>query len=130
MKEPLLCPSAPVKKGLDVFAYFDDKKDLQYLEETEPITVVMIDELKLSSTSTSLRAAMPCATKGCINWDGSRCSVPDQMNYLLKEKIKPNPILSCAIRTSCRWYAQEGIAACSICPLVVTDFIELEDYGI
>jgi hypothetical protein len=28
---------------------------------------------------------------------------------------------ACAIRHSCRWYAQRGAAACAVCPQIVAD---------
>ena len=31
------------------------------------------------------------------------------------------PVPRCAIRRTCRWFAQEGAAACHACPFVITD---------
>jgi hypothetical protein len=33
----------------------------------------------------------------------------------------PAVLPACAIRRTCRWYAQRGAAACTVCPLIVAD---------
>jgi hypothetical protein len=76
---------------------------------------------------TRFRFAGLCHQSACHQWQHGRCSVIGQV---LESSPEPQtgtgaerePTLpDCAIRTSCRWYAQEGGRACAVCPGVVTD---------
>ena len=65
------------------------------------------------------RFASPCLAGGCRQWASERCTVADRV----VEDLAPNgrPIPTCAIRPDCRWFRQRGLAACHICPEIVTD---------
>jgi hypothetical protein len=69
------------------------------------------------------RFAAPCVEARCEQWTGSRCGVIDRV--LEVEELDRTPqrqaLPRCAIRGSCRWYAQVGAEACTVCPLVITD---------
>jgi hypothetical protein len=34
---------------------------------------------------------------------------------------------ACNVRKSCRWFRQEGVAACRVCPEVITDTRESQE---
>lgn len=69
------------------------------------------------------RFATPCVEEECAQWTGSRCGVIDRV--VEAEGLEPareqGDLPQCAIRTSCRWFAQSGEEACAVCPLVITD---------
>ncbi|WP_235296195.1 hypothetical protein [Portibacter marinus] len=111
------CPSAPYKKGHSVFGKFEGNT-LQYLEELD---VIESGDLEFGKHE-NVRATMPCVTKGCINWNGNKCTVPDQMSHYFNPVQDLSAVENCPIRSSCRWYAQDGDRACSICPLIQTKF--------
>ncbi|MDG6106447.1 hypothetical protein Daura_27190 [Dactylosporangium aurantiacum] len=68
-----------------------------------------------------MRFAGPCVTSRCRQWTGERCGVAD----LIADRAAalPDPdaagLAPCAIRATCRWWAQRGADACRICPAVV-----------
>ena len=66
------------------------------------------------------RFAAPCAGSGCVHFAAgeSKCR-------LIEKVVRFMPVVgerlpACAIRPSCRWWQQEGRAACLRCPQVVT----------
>jgi hypothetical protein len=61
-----------------------------------------------------------CAESGCHQWTGTRCGVIDKVMKEL-EGHEAEALPKCGIRPHCRWFAQNGAAACSVCALVVTD---------
>jgi hypothetical protein len=66
---------------------------------------------------TRFRFAGPCVTTSCQQWTGSRCAIGD----LVAGASQPNsePLQPCSIRSTCRWWSQNGRAACRSCSLVV-----------
>ena len=81
----------------------------ELLEMAEPVSA---DEV--------FRIAAPCACSDCGHFDS------EQSNCRLAQKIvRWVPMVSeslpvCSIRAECRWWQQEGRAACLRCPQVVT----------
>ncbi|MEO0389343.1 MAG: hypothetical protein AAF218_00230 [Pseudomonadota bacterium] len=70
---------------------------------------------------TYLRFANTCVTQACQQWQNGRCTVPDQVADHLDTKGLTATPQKCAIRDSCRWFGQDGINACRLCPWVLTD---------
>jgi len=67
------------------------------------------------------RFAAPCVRSSCVFWDGS-CRAIDAAHEDF-DAATPSDVDSlprCGIRESCRWWAQEGAAACRVCPYVRT----------
>jgi hypothetical protein len=68
------------------------------------------------------RFASPCVENGCAQWTGTRCGVIDAV--LAVDELREHAAAElprCAIRPSCRWFAQSGAAACAVCPLIITE---------
>jgi hypothetical protein len=70
------------------------------------------------------RFAEPCVEARCAQWAGDRCGLIAQLlasprgaEAASRERGRPLP--RCAIRRSCRWFAERGPEACAICPHVV-----------
>jgi hypothetical protein len=75
------------------------------------------------------RFAGPCVEGRCERWTGTRCGVIDELlpqlddaSDELDRKLRP-----CAIRRTCRWFAQVGGDACKVCPWVITDSRVLDE---
>ena len=72
------------------------------------------------------RFASPCATKGCANWSGHHCMVLDiARQFTDLQPVTSETLPACAIRPECRWFAQDGAAACQMCPKIKTSYGEL-----
>ena len=66
------------------------------------------------------RFAQPCAEGDCAHWVDDRCAVIDGAVSSRHLRRDAGPALPrCSIRASCRWFAQWGVTACGVCPLVV-----------
>lgn len=66
-----------------------------------------------------LRFSAPCAEQRCTHFHLGSCQLAKRIVSDLPEAsahLKP-----CAIRQTCRWFRQEGPAACRRCPQVVTE---------
>lgn len=66
-----------------------------------------------------LRFTAPCAEGKCRHFDGRACTLAARVVASLPEVADRLP--RCAIRPSCRWWRQEGAAACRRCPQIVTE---------
>ena len=72
---------------------------------------------KVSPTE-ALRIAARCETSRCVHFDGQRCALARKIVDELPEVV--DALSACSVRSSCRWYAEQGRAACLRCPQVVT----------
>jgi hypothetical protein len=96
---------------------------LGYLAQTVPVTA---EVLALAGPEVApgmiFRMAAPCAGAACQHFDGARCGLATRIVRRLPvvtERLPP-----CRIRPSCRWWAQEGPAACQRCPQIVSQTVE------
>jgi hypothetical protein len=64
------------------------------------------------------RYAATCEERRCSHFDGARCTLVSRIVRFLDPVTTTLP--PCTIRPTCRWYAEEGSAACFRCPQVVT----------
>lgn len=62
------------------------------------------------------RFAGHCVTTSCEQWTGTRCAVGDKAVRLQPSRQALAP---CSIRATCRWWKQNGSAACAACSLMV-----------
>jgi hypothetical protein len=65
------------------------------------------------------RFAAPCACGACPNFQGDHCGLVTKIVRLMPAVTEALP--TCLIRPQCRWWQEEGKAACLRCPAVVTD---------
>ncbi|MUG97842.1 nitrogen fixation protein [Scytonema sp. UIC 10036] len=79
-----------------------------------------ISELSGSVEPTEIfRIASTCAGSNCKHFDGAECRLATKIVEELLPVVEALP--PCQIRPHCRWWQQEGKAACYRCPQVVTD---------
>lgn len=64
------------------------------------------------------RFAAPCAGRACQHFDGARCQLAERAVQFLSPSA--DRLQFCPIRSRCRWWQQEGKAACLRCSQVVT----------
>jgi hypothetical protein len=122
--KPILCPSAqPDFEDAKVFGVMIDTPEagmrVGYLTEAQPITPDIVAAAQPARPSEVLRIASPCMGSGCVHFDGSDCKLASRLISMLDPVVSGLP--HCVIRPSCRWFRQEGRAACLRCPQVVTE---------
>ena len=120
---PPFCPSAqPEMAGSVVFGVIGgtvEEPRVGYLAEPQPVTEEL---LKLSAPvkpTEVFRIAAPCAGSACQHFDGTNCRLARRIIRLVPAVVELLP--PCRLRPQCRWWQQEGKAACMRCPQIVTE---------
>ena len=63
---------------------------------------------------------------GCKHFKGNTCSLAKRIVEGVPAVV--NALPACEIRPTCRWFRQEGKAACFRCPQVMTEKSNASDY--
>lgn len=115
------CPSARCAPGARVLGMVQPDGRVALLRT--PLPVDEDDCARLSARGTpeaGMRFADRCVEGRCQQWTGHSCGVIERVLSALAPDL-PASLPPCPIRAECRWYGQEGGAACAVCPQVVTD---------
>lgn len=119
-----LCPSANHKEaGAVLFAVVGgtpERPDVAYLDQTQPITDDILQLAGEVDPTEVFRFAAPCATTGCQHFNGEQSSCQLAAKVVTLVPMAVTKLAPCAIRSTCRWWQQEGVAGCQRCPQVVT----------
>ncbi|MDP9835893.1 hypothetical protein J2T09_000635 [Neorhizobium huautlense] len=83
---------------------------------TEALLALVPAELQAEEV---FRFTAPCRGTGCPQFQGGRCGVARAAAQFLPE-AEGHALPACHLRSNCRWWAEEGVAACRRCPTVVT----------
>ena len=119
-----LCPSAqPDWEGARVIGVVGgtpEQPRTAYLEQAQPVTQEILDLAGPVAPAEVFRFAAPCAGSACGHYDGAehKCRLAEKTVRWVEQAVDNLP--KCSIRASCRWWQQEGPAACRRCPQVVT----------
>jgi hypothetical protein len=120
---PPLCPSAqPETEGSVVFGVVGGTVEEPHLAHFVEPQAVNDELLALANPVTPtevFRFAAPCAGSACQHFDGSNCRLATKIVQLLSKVVEELP--PCRLRPNCRWWQQEGKAACMRCPQIVTE---------
>jgi hypothetical protein len=121
-EQPKLCPSAPPNaEGSVAFGIVGGTAEqpvVSYLDEPLPVTPELLQLARPVRPTEVFRFAAPCAEGGCRHFDGANC----RLGRKLAENVPTDRqrLPACRLRPSCRWWHEQGRAACLRCPLVVT----------
>lgn len=119
-----LCPSAqPDWEGARVIGVVGgtpERPETAYLDQAQPVTQEILDLAGPVAPAEVFRFAAPCANSACGHYDGAehKCRLAEKTVRWVEQAVDNLP--KCSIRSSCRWWQQEGPAACRRCPQVVT----------
>jgi hypothetical protein len=126
---PLQCPSAQPGMAdvrvLGVVTRDGPAPVVAYLDEPVAPTPEMLELAAPLPVSNVFRLAARCEETKCTHFDGTRCQLAVRIAKLLPEVVDSLP--ACTIRPQCRWFRQEGRAACLRCPQIVTGNYEADD---
>jgi hypothetical protein len=122
--QSLLCPSAqPNQPGAQVFGVQTETEHhgrrVGYLTEAVPLTPEVLALSGSDQPPEVLRIAAPCMHGGCLHHEAGACALGARIARMLDPVVSSLP--RCAIRPHCRWFAEQGPAACVRCPQVVTN---------
>lgn len=63
------------------------------------------------------RFSAPCAEGGCTQWRDNQCGLIGRIRAAVTPEVEQHlPV--CSIRGDCRWWKQDGRAACAVCSYV------------
>jgi len=117
-----LCPSA--QPGMDrcqilgVVQRDGPTPMLQYLNEHVPASSEVLAMSAPLKPTEVFRLAATCAENKCPHFDGRDCRLATRIVQILPAVVDTLP--PCIIRKECRWFSQEGGAACRRCPEITT----------
>ena len=121
----ILCPSAqPEWQGSQVIGVVGGTADaphVRYLTEAQPVTPEVLEMAKPVRPAEVFRFSSPCIHGACPHYAGeeAKCKIAEKVVRWAPAVVDRLP--ACTIRASCRWWHQEGRAACMRCPQVVTE---------
>jgi hypothetical protein len=131
------CPSARCEPGATLLGIVNADGTVGFVTPPLQIDEEFVQRAKQGrDPEKRFRFAGTCVESGCKQWTGARCGVIDRV--LGAGVTGPSAVASagtraslpqCAIRSTCRWFAQSGAAACGVCPLVVTEASASSDAG-
>ncbi len=120
-----VCPSARAEPGATLVGVVGEDGRVKYLKDRLEVDQHFIDLVsQRARPEQRFRFANTCVEGGCQQWDGSKCRIVDNVRAFLGPGESTKRLAPCSIRPACRWFRQDGAAACRLCPLVITDTAE------
>lgn len=120
-----MCPSTPVSNATVFLGMISTGGRVAYVSPAVPVTAEDIATLPTAPGRTpesTYRFAGPCVEGGCGHWSGSHCRLGEEMaTHHVEVPEDARSLPKCAIRPQCRWYAEQGADACTVCQFVTTD---------
>jgi hypothetical protein len=122
-KTPLLCPSAQPDMSpallFGVVAGTVEQPRVRYLDRPLLVTDDLVQLAGPVKPTEVFRFAAPCAEGRCQHFRNNSCTLAERTVELVP--LVGVSLPPCAIRPNCRWWQQEGKAACFRCPQIVTE---------
>lgn len=117
-----LCPSAQPEMSAPVafavVAPAGEAGGLAYLDRPVPATAELLSLTEGLPVGKVFRIAAACEERRCAHFDGAQCRLAQRLVELLPIVVDQLP--ACSIRNECRWYDEQGAAACQRCPQILT----------
>jgi hypothetical protein len=119
----IACPSAPCEEDSRLFGVVGPSGRVGYVIPSLPVTTEFVRHSEaVGSPTKRFRFTAPCIGVSCSQWDGQGCRIGAALAAgSVAAGMDEAELPDCGIRDSCRWFDQEGAAACAVCPLVTTD---------
>ena len=91
---------------------------VSYLDDPQPVTPELLELADPVEPTEVFRFGAPCAESGCQHFDGASCQLGHKLAHDVPAAVGRLP--RCRLRPSCRWFHEQGGAACMRCPIIVT----------
>ncbi len=117
------CPSARCEDGALLLGTVREDGTIAFAAQPRVIGPAFVEAAHAAGEPEKrFRFAGACHAAQCGQWSDGKCGVPDTVAKLLADFEHPRAAPEhCAIRATCRWFAQDSYAACEVCPLVTTE---------
>ncbi len=103
---------------LGVIDHDAPKPMLLYLNRPMAVTPSVLALAAPLKPTEVFRLAATCEEHRCPHYDGTDCQLATRIVAMMPAAVESLP--PCLIRKDCRWYSQEGEAACHRCPEITT----------
>jgi hypothetical protein len=118
------CPSSLGQVGSNLLGVVNPSGTIGFFKDPVEVTPEFLEEAgDIDSIERRFRFSNKCIQSGCKQWTGKECGVIKAV-LALDSIPATNDLPDCSIRKTCRWYSQEGAAACNGCRYVVTNVSE------
>lgn len=120
---PHACPSSPLHARASLLGLVRRDGHVDFLGEPLPVNEEFIQiSREGASLGARFRFTAPCMESGCAQWESGarRCRVATRA-VQREPPAQAAALPACGIRPTCRWFTQEGEAACRVCSEVVYD---------
>ncbi len=125
------CPSSTCEEGATLLGVVNGDGTIGYISTPLTIDQDFIKEAReQGDPESNFRFSNKCVTTGCRQWSNGQCGVIDKIIHNNEDLNLPTRLPDCSIRSSCRWYYQEGAKACSFCPYIITNMLEKKQAGV
>jgi len=120
----LSCPSARCEVGAVLLGIVGADGVVGYVTPRMTVDRDFVRKACAGRTpETRFRFAQPCIKGRCKRWTGSDCGlitkILDSPEASNRGASMSGSLPKCVIRSSCRWFAQGGVRACAVCPLII-----------
>jgi len=147
-----MCPSTPVANATVFLGMVTPSRRIAYVTPAIAATPELLAALPTGTSNrensagleSEYRFAGPCVTQQCGFWNGRQCGLGERLSESLRhaesvlatdsaepaggmDGVTRTKIPKCAIRPTCRWFAEQGPDVCRACTFVVTDSRALEN---
>jgi hypothetical protein len=116
------CPSAqPDMLGARAFGVIlgsTEVPQVAYLKAEATVDLSRLRRLRDLEPTEVFRIAARCEESRCAHFNGTRCTLAQRIVEQLPPVVDALP--PCTVRSSCRWYLEQGKEACFRCPQLVT----------
>lgn len=124
-----LCPSAQPNMAnsfaFGVIGGTVEQPAVKYFAKPEPVTDELLALAEPVKPTEVFRFAASCEAKSCQHFDGNHCQLAARVVEKFPAVAETLP--PCTVRSHCRWWQQEGKAACLRCPQVVTELYQASE---
>lgn len=118
------CPSAECSSGNWLFGLVRGDGTVGRLTPPVKIDKEFVDIANLGrDPQKRFRFVGDCVEKRCEHWNEKKCQIAKQIVTAIESDVAQEPIREpqkCSFRPECRWFSQEGWAACGVCLHVIT----------
>jgi hypothetical protein len=118
------CPSALCEEGALLLGVMTSSGKLAYVQPPLRVDADFVARAKARGRpERTFRFSSPCVEAACPQWTGDHCGIGELVTSQAHTVAAPasGELPNCAIRSSCRWFFEQGRDACSVCPLVIAD---------
>ena len=116
------CPSSTCSEDAILLGKVKQDGTVGFLQNKIPLDAAAVAAFKkIGDPERHFRFSSPCVQKGCGQWSNGQCGVIKEVLNAFADADLPPDAPACAIRSSCRWFHQEGVQACYACAFVITN---------